>query len=147
MSSSVPNAVNAFINLATITLGPNATVWFGKPLGVYEQPITLQILGVSEGEQTIETMGPDYMRDELYNIECQLSSWAGDPMFVNRMNEVFNNFSLLTVAVGNNPTLNQTVRFAQIHSFTYVPGTDAKGMTCGELSFAVACQARISSLT
>jgi hypothetical protein len=147
MSSSVPSAVNAFISIAGTALGSTATVWFGKPLAVYEMPITLQIIGVAEGEQTIEVMGPDYKRDERYHIMCVLTSFAGDNNFTGRMNEVFATFSILTVAIGNNPTLNQTVRFAEIHSFDYIPGANANGMTLGELSFAVACQARIGSLT
>lgn len=147
MASSVPSAVNAFISIATTALPPSALVWFGKPLGAYTAPVTLQVTGVRNGEQQVATMGPEYKREETYEIECSLTSWAGDSDFTGRMNEVFLNYGLLTLAVGNNPTLNQTVRFAEIHSFEYTPGADAKGMTLGALDFSIHCQARISSLT
>lgn len=147
MASSVPNAVAAFISIATNALPSDALVWFGKPLGVYTAPITLQILGVSDGKQEIVVMGPDYKREEDYLIQCLLTSFAGNSDFQGRMTEVFSNYLLLSVAIGNNPTLNQTVRFAQITEFTYVPDADASGKSLGSLSFGVECQARISSLT
>jgi hypothetical protein len=147
MASSVPNAVNAFLSIAQTALPVNSLVWFGKPLGVYTAPVTLQVVGVHTGEQVVATIGPEYKREETYEIQCVLTSFAGDANFAGRMAEVFAAFGLLTLAIGNNPTLNQTVRFAEIHSFEYSPDADAKGMTLGELPFTVACQARISSLT
>lgn len=147
MASSVPNAVNAFLSIVQAALPGNTQVWFGKPLSVYVAPITLQVTGVHTGEQVIATMGPEYKREETYEIQCMLTSFAGDLNFVGRMAEVFLNYGLVTLAVGNNPTLNQTVRFAEIHSFEYVPDADAKGMSLGALTFSVHCQARISSLT
>jgi|HubBroStandDraft_5_1064220.scaffolds.fasta_scaffold1224319_1 hypothetical protein len=147
MSSSVPAAITALLAISKAALGTNATVWFGKQLSQYQMPITLQITGVTDGSQVAKTLGPDYKRDETYDIVCVLTSFAGDLQYMTRMTEVFANFSLLTVAIGNNPTLNQSVRFSEIHSFTYVPGADAKGMTLGQLTFMVACQARITSLT
>ncbi len=92
-------------------------------------------------------MGPDFQREETYEIECLLTCFAGDPDFWGRMDDVFSMFELVTVAVGNNPTLNQSVRFAEIKQFEYIPDADSNGMTLGSLSFSVACQARISSLT
>jgi hypothetical protein len=126
---------------------PNATVWFGKPLAMYTSPITLQVLAVHTGDQQVATLGPEYKREETYEIQCVLTSFAGDNDYVSRMDEVYSSFSLLTVAIGNNPTLNQSVRFSEIRTFEYIPDADAKGMTLGSLSFTVACQARITSLT
>lgn len=126
---------------------PAATVWFGKPLAMYTTPLTLQVLAVHTGEQEVATLGPEYKREELYEIQCMLTSFAGDSDYLGRMDEVYASFGSVTIAVGNNPTLNQTVRFAEIKTFEYVPDADAKGMSLGSLSFTVACQARISSLT
>lgn len=147
MASSVPNTVTQFLAIMAAALPPDAMVWFGAPLGVYTAPLTLQVIGVHTGMQEIAVMGPDYKREETYEIVCQLTSFAGDPDFTGRMAEVFVAFELITVAIGNNPTLNSAVRFAQIGQFEYVPDADAKGMTLGSLSFNVDCQARISSLT
>lgn len=126
---------------------PDATVWFGKPLAQYTTPITLQVLAVHTGEQEVATLGPEYKREELYEIQCVLTSFAGDNDYLSRMDEVYGSFHSITVAIGNNPTLNQTVRFAEIKTFEYIPDADPKGMTLGSLTFTVACQARISSLT
>lgn len=147
MASSVPNAVNQFLAIAAAALPTTAQVWFGKPLGVYPANITLQVYGVQDGMQEIITMGPDYSREETYDIQCLLTVWAGDQDFAGRMNDVYGYFQDITVALGAKPTLNSTVRFAQIHTFDYIPDADASGRTLGSLSFTVACQARISSLT
>jgi hypothetical protein len=146
MSSSVPSAVHAFMSIAQAVL-PNATVFFGKPLSLYTSPITLQVLAVHTGEQEVATLGPEYKREETYQIQCALTSFAGDSDYLGRLDEVFASFSTLTTAIGNNPTLNQTVRFSEIRSFEYVPDADTKGMTLGMLTFTLACQARITSLT
>lgn len=147
MASSVPNTVTQFLAVMTAALPPTAMVWFGTPLGSYSAPLTLQVIGVHTGLQEVAVMGPDYQREETYQIACQLTSFAGDPDFAGRMTEVYAAFELITVAIGNNPTLNSAVRFAQIGEFEYVPGADSSGMTLGCLTFSVACQVRISSLT
>lgn len=146
MSSAIPGAVQALISIAQGALPSDATVWFGVPLPVYEAPITLQILKVT-GEQEVAQLGPNYRREETFEIHCCLTSFAGDNDFVSRMTEVYANFSLLTVAIATNYTLNNTVRFAEIRQFDYQPDADGKGMTLGQLDFAVACQVRIESLT
>jgi hypothetical protein len=147
MASSIPLAVHALINIATGAFPANYQVWFGKPLPVYTAPITLQILGVHPATQEIITMGPDYKREEVYEIECLLTSWAGDVDYLGRMDEVFATFDLLTTAIGNNPNLNQTVRFAEIATLDYVPDATAVGTSLGSLAFTIKCQQRISSLT
>jgi len=147
MASSVPSAVSALLSIATAALPTTAQVWFGKPLPTYTAPTTLQVYGVHDGTQEVAVLGPDFKREERYEIQCLLTSWAGDQDFAGRMNEVYADFELITLAIGNNPTLNNTVRFAEIHTFDYIPDADAKGMSLGSLSFSVACQARISSLT
>lgn len=147
MSSSVPAAVSAFLSIAQAALPVTSLVWFGKPLGVYTAPLTLQVYGVHDGMQEIMTMGPDYKREETYEIQCLLTSWAGDQDFTSRMTEVYSAFQLITVAIANNPTMNQTVRFAQVHTFDYIPDADASGRSLGSLDFTINCQQRISSLT
>ena len=147
IGSSVPDALAGFMSIATAAFPEGVQVWFGKPLPRYEAPITLQILGVRPGEQEAITLGPDYTREERYSIECLLTSYAGDPDYIGRAQEVFTEFHLLTIAVANNPTLNGAVRFAEIKSFEYVPDADGAGKTLGALTFTVDCQARITSLT
>lgn len=147
IGSSVPDALTALISIATAALPTGTQVWFGKPLPTYEAPITLQICGVRPGEQSVAVLGPDYTREEVYSIECLLTSFAGDPDYIDRAKEVFDQFHLLSIAVANNPTLNGAVRFAEMKTFEYVPDADSHGMTLGALTFTVECQARITSLT
>lgn len=109
-------------------------------------PITLQILSV-EGDQVPAELGPTYKREETYSIMCDLVSFAGDQLYVNRLSEVMTSFALITVAIANNPTLNSAVRFAEVGDFVFTAHADNKGMSLGSLTFAIRCSQRISSLS
>jgi hypothetical protein len=60
---------------------------------------------------------------------------------------------LLTVAIGNNPSMqtssfpNGVVRFTQITTLDFVPDSTASESSSGILAFNVNCQQRITSLS
>lgn len=145
MASSIPGATSALISIATAAL-PTAFVWFGKALPAYNAPITLQILNVT-GDQEWMEVGPAFRREETYSINCELTSWAGDQNYQQRMVEVMNAFQTLTLALYNNMTLNGTVRLSEVKTLSFTPDADPKGLSLGRLDFAVDCQQRISVLT
>ncbi|MGH9917416.1 MAG: hypothetical protein ACRD6W_00875 [Nitrososphaerales archaeon] len=146
MSSSVPTSVPYFVTLATTALGADATVSFGKPLPLYSAPITLQVTGVVGDAEPAE-LGPNYRREETYSIQCELTAYAGDQNFLDRLSECMTAYALLTVAVANDPTLGGSVRFAECGQYQFVPDADAQGQSIGNLTFDVRCSARITSLT
>ena len=146
MSSSIPGAVLQFIDIATAAMPADTTIWFGKPLPMYSAPLMLQITGV-EGNQEPAELGISYRREEVFSILCQLSSFQGDQLFQNRMTEVFSYWEMITVAVANNPTLNQTVRFAEPGNMVFDPIAANGGRSIGCLHFDIRCSARITSLT
>jgi hypothetical protein len=145
MASAIPGTLSYFLTLATNTLPSDATVSFGAYKPLFEAPVTLQVTGIT-GDQEPAELGPNFRREETFSIECDLTSYAGDQLQVNRLTEVFANFALLSVAVANDPTLGSNVRFAEVGDFTYVPGLDAKGQSIGSLTFAIRCSQRIDSL-
>jgi hypothetical protein len=154
MSSSIPATVEYWVNLCTTTLQSTATspngvyVWFGTPLSKYIAPITLQVMSVVDITHEWAELGSAYKIEEHYKIRNQLVSYAGGTDFMGRMNEVFSNFQLLTVACGNDYTLGNNVRLClPLVEGEYMPGTDASGKTMGSLMFDLACEARITSLT
>lgn len=71
------------------------------------------------------------------------------------MTECFDNFALLTVAIGNNPQLISptatntipVVRYAHVTEASFTPESDVKGQSIGHLAFGVHCEQRITSLT
>lgn len=143
-SSAIPTAVPALISMATTALPSDAMVYFGKALPVYTAPITLQVIKVV-GNQDWIVLGPNYRREETFSIECQLTSFAGDNDHPARMSEVFTQFHALTMAVGNDPTLQGTVRLAEVGDFDYEPDENGNGMTLGCLTFNVRCSQRVAS--
>jgi hypothetical protein len=154
MSSSIPGAVAYWVNLATTTLQSTATspngvyVWFGTPLSKYIAPITLQVMSVVDITHEWAELGSAYKIEEHYKIRNQLVSYAGGTDFMGRMNEVFSNFEILSIATANDYTLGSNVRLClPLVEGEYMPGTDASGKTMGSLMFDLHCEARITSLT
>jgi hypothetical protein len=146
MSSSIPSAVPYFLTLAETALGDQATVWFGKELPLFSAPITLQVLGVV-GDQEPAELGPNFKREEVYSIQCELTAYAGDQDFKARLAEAFAAFGLLEVAVANDADLGGNIRFAECGNMVFTPGADAQGQSIGQLAFDVRCSARVTSLT
>ena len=154
MASSIPGAVEYWLNLAKTTLASTATspdgvyVWFGSPLSRYVAPITLQVIEISEITHQWAELGSQYKIEETYKIHNQLVSFAGDNNQIGRMTEVFSNLQLLTVALGNDYTLGGNVRLClPLVEGEYMPGTDPSGRTAGALTFDIHCEARVASLT
>lgn len=146
-SSAIPTALAAFMTMATAAMPSGSTVWFGEELPAYSAPLTLQITEIT-GDQEPATLGLSYLREETFSLVCLLTWYQGGPQdFPTCLNNVMTNFSLLSTAVGDNPTLNNTVRFAEVGNFIITPQTDSNGQTAVTLSFALRCQQRIVSLT
>lgn len=147
MASSVPGTVSYLITLFTGVLPTGSQVWLGQAVPKFTAPVSLQITGVANGVQEPAELGPDFMREETYNVLCELYSWAGGIDFQSRMTEVYTNFELVTIAVGNDFNLGDNVRFAEIGDFQFTPESDNKGNSLGCIAFDIRCAARITSLT
>ncbi len=147
MSSSIPAATHYFLDLANSVTPADFVVAFSSVLPVYPSPKMLQIKGVTDIMQAPAELSPELRREEHYSIMAELTSYSGDQDFESRFDEVFSIFSLITVAVGNDPTLGNTVRYAQFDEMEYIPKVDAKGQSMGCLDFMVKCEARITSKT
>ena len=109
MASSIPLAVPYFMNLCATALPSDSLVAFGTVLPKFTAPISLLVTEVVGNQEPAE-LGPSYRREETYSILCELSSFSGDQDLPLRLTEVFDAFALITVAVGNDMTLGQTVR-------------------------------------
>lgn len=147
MSSKQPDAIKAFLAIATAALPAGTQIWLGKALPQYVADITLQVNGTLNGRQRPAEMSPGYRREEEFDIACKLTVCAGDEDYAQRMTDTFALFKDITVAVANNWTLNDTVRYAAPVEVNFTPDSTAAGMTMGILDFTVNCQVRITSLT
>ena len=145
MASAAMGAVAALLEIATATLPDDAMVYFGKELPKYTAPLTFAVCGF-EGNQEPAELGPNYRREETASLLCDLTSYAGDQDWLSRMSEVMTAFALLTVAVGNNWTLNNTVRFAEPGDFLFTPEVQGNGQSIGSLTFAIRYSQRVDSL-
>lgn len=146
-SSAIPAALVQFLAIAAAALPANTTVWFGEELPTYNTPTTLQVTEIT-GDQTPAEVGPQYRREETFRLVCSLSSFqGGTPDFPGLLASVMQSFALVSKAVGNNPKLNDTVRFAQVGNFIVSPVTDANGKSAVTLDFSVRCEARVTSLS
>jgi hypothetical protein len=148
MASSIPGAVNYFVNLAATILPVGTTVWFGKAQTVYTAPLTLQIPGITNITHKWAELGSQYKVEEEYRIQCQLITYAGDLNFLQRMDDVFANLRMLTVALAADYSLGQNIRVAlPVVEGEYMPSSDAMGRSMGSLLWYIDCQARILTLT
>jgi hypothetical protein len=158
MGSSIPLAVPYWVNLAATTLNastdtPNGStpyVYFGARLGRYIAPLTLQVIGVVDIIHNWAEVGANYRVEETYKIRNEIVSFAGGFDQAARMQEVFNNFNLLAVAVSapENITLGNSVRLClPMCDGEYQPGVDPKGQTMGSLMFDIHVEVRITSTT
>jgi hypothetical protein len=124
-------------------------VWYGKKLGTFSSPLMLQCYGWTAQQQPAE-IGPNLRREEEFELNCCLSSYAGDASqeaFDSREQECMSNWSLITTALGNDASLGNIVRWAQIVEYQYTPDTGPEGGTIGELEFKVQCVQRIDSMS
>jgi len=142
-------AAQSYFNMLT-ALFPNYTVWVGAELGVFQTPTTIEINGVTGDQQPAE-LGPNYRREETFSIHCKITVFAGEGStptdFLNRMDDTWTVFNAIEVAVANNPTLTQVVRYAECGDMDYVPTTTQNGSAMGQLTFEVRCSQRVTSLS
>lgn len=135
------------MSLAQVALPLGSTVWFGQELPTYETPVTLQITEIT-GDQAPAELGPKFRREENFSLICSLVCYAGgSPDFPSLLAQVMDNFALVSKAVGNNPKLNDSVRFAQVGNFIVTPATNANGLSALTLDFSVRCEQRVLSLS
>jgi hypothetical protein len=146
VSSSVPNAIPAFISIAQAALPASFTVRFSQVFNPYVAPQSLLITGVTFNVDEFAELGPRYQHEEHYNLECCLVSTAGNDDPMTRLSEVYALYKDITIAVAAKPTLNGTVRLAWCRQLSYEPTTDAKGLGVGQLNFEVQVEARVDSL-
>jgi hypothetical protein len=147
-SSAIPGALTQFLAIASAALPAGTTVWWGEELTTYSTPLTLQVTEVT-GTQAPGEIGQQYRREETFALVCTLSSYEGGEQGTAAMGalmSVMSNFALITAAIGNNPSLNQAVRFAEVANFLIQPVTDANGITAVTLDFQVRCTQRVLSL-
>jgi hypothetical protein len=133
----------------------SVTIWFGSELPAYTAPLTFQITEIT-GDQVPADMGPNYRREETFQIVCSLIAYEGGvPNFTTMLTSLMTNFVLLSKAIANNPWLSTSgvndntaaVRFAEVGNFVITPETDANGKSAITLDFSVRCQQRVTSLT
>jgi len=146
MASCIPAATPQLLSIITTALPSNAYVWVGKELGVFSAPVTFELNSITSDQQPA-ALGPDYKREETFEFNCRLTSFQGDTDQQSRLQEVYVNLALIEVAIGNNATLNNTVRFAEIGAGEYQPDTNGSGGSIGTLAFQIRCSQRITSLT
>lgn len=146
MSASAPTVVPAFISIVQAALPAGFQVRFGTVYNPYIAPQNLLITGLHFTEDQYAELGPRYQHEEHYNIECILSSTAGDDDPDTRFQEVYALYRLIQVAVANNPNLSNTARLGWCRQLDYTPTKDPKGLDLGMLSFEVQVEARVDSL-
>jgi hypothetical protein len=147
--SAIPGAVLALMSMASTSLSVSdgsATVWFGKALPAYTNPVTFQIVRV-KGDQKPAEIAPAYRREETFMMYCQLIAYQGDADFPTILQNVFTAWDTVALMIGTNPTLNQTVRFAEVKNLDVVADVDQNGKAAVVITFNVACQQRVHSLT
>jgi hypothetical protein len=146
-SSAIPGALVQVIAVASDALPVGSTVWFGEELPTYSAPVTLQVTEIT-GDQNPAEIGPQYRREETFSLVCSLSCYQGGaPDFPGLLGTVMTNFALVSKAIGNNPSLNGAVRYAQVGNFIVTPVTDSNGLSALTLDFSVRCEARVTSLS
>lgn len=147
MSSSLPNALPAFVSIATAALPAGFQVKEGSIFGPYVSPQALLITGVHFTEDAYGEMSPIYRHEEHYSIQCALCGSLGIDDQASLIATMYGLYSNISVAIANNPNLNNTVRLAWTRQLDYVMSYDSKGFSVGTVQFEVQCQARVTSLT
>jgi len=149
VGSCIPAATQSLFSLFSTTF-PLYTVWFGNELGVFATNNCIEINAVS-GDQVPAELGPDYRREEVFSVHCRITVIRGDASdpasYLGCMTDAWTTFNALEVAVANNPTLTQVVRFSELGEMEYEPTTTGQGLAMGVLTFVVRCSQRVNSLT
>lgn len=143
--SAIPGAVPQLIDIVTAALPDNTTVWLGATLPAYTNPLTFQITKIT-GTQTPAEIALSFRREETFMVLCQMIAYQGDPAFATILTTLFNAWVPVEEAIAANPTLNNTVRYAQCVNFSLVPDVDRNGKAAWVMNFAVRCEQRVESL-
>jgi hypothetical protein len=145
-SSAIPGALAQFMIIAAAAFPAGTTIWFGEELATYATPLTLQITEIV-GDQKPASIGQLYTREENFSLICTLSFYqGGPPAFTSLLPTLMTDFALLTAAVGNNPSLNGAVRYAQVGNFAIKAVSDSNGLGAVTIDFQVRCEQRVLSL-
>lgn len=147
MSSAAPGALQQFMSIASAALPAGFQVRFDTQFNPYVAPQTLLITGIHFDQDEIAVMDPTYPHEEHFNLNCSLASTAGSDDTISLLTGTYALYADISIAVANNPRLNNTVRVAWTRQLDYTPTHDAKGLFVGQLDFEVACQARSLSLS
>lgn len=154
--SAIPGTIDDLITVfgtaaPTDTNNEPIMVWFGAELGVFTSPTTIEINGVDPVTREWAVLGPDYTIEEHFSVKCKISVFSGLATslqdFIATKNLVFGVWNALEMAVANNPTLDGNVRLAWFDECMYEPSQDAAGQACGEITWVVKCEARVSTLS
>lgn len=148
MSSSVPNAVPAFVAIAQAALPAGFVVKEGAIYGPNVPMQGLLITGIHFTQDAYAELGPNYKHEEHYTIQCVLTNAIGTDDQASLLGTTYGLYSDIQVAVANNPNLTNTVRLGWCRQLDYAMGYDpTKGWPTAALSFEVQCQARVTSLS
>jgi hypothetical protein len=155
--SAIPGTIPYLFNLfaTTYPMDPNNVptfVWFGVQLTAFSAPTTIEINGVGPADQEPAEMGPNYKREETFSVNCRVSVFngqgaSGSTDFIARMTDCFTVWKALEIAVANDPTLGNNVRYAEFGDMEYEPTTDGSGRAMGCLTWCVRCSQRVTSLS
>lgn len=145
--TAIPLALTQAITIATAALPANTTCYFGAELPAYVSPLTFWISEIT-GDQKPAELGNQYRREEQFQLICSIVSYQGGvtdfPTLLSSL--MTTGFIPLSQAIANNPTLNGTVRFAEVGNFHISPETDANGNAGVTLDFSIRCVQRVTSL-
>ena len=153
--TAVPNTIQALVSIfqAAAPMDLNnrpIMVWYVRELGVFAEPTTIEINGVSQTQMPAE-LGPTYRREEEFIVHCKLTIFSGEGAdsvdHINRMVEAWNVWKLLEIAIANNPTLNGNVRFAEMSSVEDLPSSTPRGTAMHQLTFEIRAEQRVTSLS
>lgn len=146
MASSVPQAIPQLIAIMSAALPEGFQVSFDTRFNPFVAPQTLLITGIRFTKDEYAEMSPNYRHEEWYNVSCSLSGSAVGAEQTALLLQVYSLYSDISVAIANNPNLNNTVRLAWSRQNDFSPTGDSKGMNIGLLTFEVQIQARVDSL-
>jgi len=145
--SAIPSALIQTLAIATAALPADTTVYYGENLPKYTAPLTFMITEIT-GDQKVAELGPAFRREESFAFVCTLVYYYGGvPDFGAQLTSLMTNFVAFSQAIANNPTLNSTVRFAEVGNFHITSATDGTGQGGSTLDFSIRCQQRVTSLT
>jgi hypothetical protein len=159
MPSSVPAAVDNLVTILKSVLPAGYSVEYaptpvdGQSASFYLPPKSCWVNTVS-GDQEPAELGINYRREEIYYIQCELTSFQGDQIFTDTMRECFDAFACVEHAITVNPWLSTTglndntaaVRYAEVGNIRFDPQLTARGQCNGSLQFHVRCSQRIDSM-